>query len=219
MTSAGDRAAPDAPWHRPGRARYALRRLRGIAKVPVTVSEPAEGTVVVLRDQPVVTRDGTILRVNVHLPPGSGSFPTVLCAHPYGKDRVPVRTRRGGYRVPFQYRALRQTDRLSYSNLTTWEAPDPAWWTARGYAVVNCDLRGAGTSDGVGALMSMQEGEDVADLVEWAAEQQWSSGSVGLLGVSYLAIAQWHGAAQRPPSLKAIVPWEGFVDPYRALLR
>jgi predicted acyl esterase len=190
-----------------------------MVKLDVTVHEAPEGTVVVERDRPVTTRDGTVLRVNVHRPAGDGPFPTVMCAHPYGKDAVPARTRRGGYRVSFQYRILRQTGPLSFSNLTTWEAPDPAWWAAQGYAVVNCDLRGAGTSDGVGALLSLQEGEDIADLVEWAAHQPWSNGSVGLLGVSYLALSQWNGAAQRPPSLKAIVPWEGFVDPYRALLR
>jgi len=32
-----------------------------------------------------------------------------------------------GYGVSFQYRALRQTDRVRFSTLTGWEAPDPAW--------------------------------------------------------------------------------------------
>ena len=161
-------------------------------------------------DLPVTTRDGTILRVNVHRPPGDGPFPTIVCTHPYGKDKVPVRTRRGGYRVSFQYRVLRQTDPIRFSNLTTWEAPDPAWWTGKGYALVNCDLRGAGTSDGVGQLLSAQEGEDISDLVEWAAAQSWSTGAVALVGVSYLALSQWNGASKRPPSLRAIIPWEGF---------
>lgn len=185
----------------------------------MTVVEPEPGSVVTDHDQPVTTRDGTVLRVNVHRPPGPGPFPTIVCAHPYGKDKVPVRTRRGGYRPSFQYRIMRQTAPISFSNLTTWEAPDPAWWAGQGYAVVNCDLRGAGTSDGVGDLLSSQEGEDVADLVEWAAAQPWSTGAVALVGVSYLAVSQWNGASQRPPSLKAIIPWEGFTDAYRGLAR
>lgn len=214
-----DRVTTDRPWRRPGAGRYAVARLRGLIRVPVTVIEPAPGTVMVDRDQPVVTRDGTVLRVNVHRPPGAGPFPTIVCTHPYGKDKVPVKTRRGSYRVSFQYRILRQTGPISFSNLTTWEAPDPAWWADQGYAVVNCDLRGAGTSDGIGNLLSAQEGEDVADLVEWAASKPWSTGAVALVGVSYLAVSQWNGASQQPPSLKAIVPWEGFTDPYRGLLR
>ena len=219
MRTDDDRAATDTPWRRPGRALYALRRLRGIAWPPVTVFEPAPGTVVLDRDQPVATRDGTVLRVNVHRQPGDGRFPTLLFAHPYGKDKVPVRTRRGGYRVSFQYRIMRQPAPITFSNLTSWEAPDPAWWVGQGYAVVNCDLRGAGTSDGVGAPLSDQEGEDIYDLVEWAGARPWSTGAVGMLGVSYLALSQWKVAAQRPPSLKAIVPWEGFSDAYRALVR
>jgi predicted acyl esterase len=188
-------------------------------RIPVTVHAHDPSVVVVERERPVLTRDGTTLRANVHHPPGDGPFPTILCTHPYGKDNVPTPTRRGSYRVSFQYRALRQTGPIAFSDLTTWEAPDPEWWAARGYALVNCDLRGAGTSDGVGTLMSKQEGEDIFDLVEWAAAQPWSTGAVGLLGVSYLALSQWRGAAERPPSLRAIVPWEGFTGPYRTLLR
>jgi hypothetical protein len=45
---------------------------------------------------------------------------------------------------------MRQPTPVSFSTLTGWEAPDPNWWVTQGYAVVNCDLRGAGTSDGVG---------------------------------------------------------------------
>jgi uncharacterized protein len=85
--------------------------------------------------------------------------------------------------------------------------------------VVNCDPRGAGTSDGVGDILSVQEGQDVYDVIEWATAQPWNTGAVGMIGVSYLAISQFEGTAQRPPHLRAIVPWEGMTDPYRDLLR
>jgi predicted acyl esterase len=219
MHDIGDAAGPDRPWKRPGAGRYAVARLRSILRPPVTVVDPIPGSVVVDHDVAVATRDGTVLRVNAHRPPGDGPFPVILCAHPYGKDSVPRRTRRGGHRPSPQFRIMRQPAPVRFSSLTTWEAPDPAWWAGHGFAVVNCDLRGAGTSDGRGALLSEQEGQDVADLVEWAAAQPWSNGAVGLLGVSYLAISQWEAAAQRPPSLRAIVPWEGFTDGYRDFIR
>ena len=41
---------------------------------------------------------------------------------------------------------------------------------------------------------------------------------IGLLGVSYYAITQWQVAALQPPSLAAIIPWEGFADLYRDAL-
>jgi uncharacterized protein len=208
----------DRPWHRPGAAWYALGRLPALLHPPVSVYEPPEGSLSVLRDLPVVVRDGTTLRVNIVLPSGGGRFPVLMSAHPYGKDNLPQR-RSCGYRVSVQYRLLRQTGPVRFSSLTGWEAPDPAWWAAQGYAVVNCDLRGAGTSGGSASLLSDQEGEDVCDLIGWATAQPWSTGAVGLLGVSYLAISQWKAAALRPPGLKAICPWEGFTDAYRDLLR
>jgi predicted acyl esterase len=195
-----------------------MGRLPGLLHPPVSVYEPAAGSLSMLRDLPVVVRDGTTLRANVVLPPGAGRFPVLLSAQPYGKDDLPRRRGRG-WRVSFLYRILRQTGTVPFSSLTGWEAPDPAWWAARGYAVVNCDLRGAGTSEGTAGLLSDQEGEDVYDLIEWAAGQPWSTGAVGMIGVSYLAMSQWKGAALQPPGLKAICPWEGFTDAYRDLMR
>jgi predicted acyl esterase len=194
-------------------------RLAGLLRPAVTVTEPPAGAVAVERDVAVPMRDGVVLRVNVHRPPGDGPLPAIMCAHPYGKDVVPRRGRRGGWRVSPQYRIFRQPAPVAFSSLTGWEAPDPAWWTARGYAVVNCDLRGCGTSDGTGDPFTAQEGEDYHDLIEWAAAQPWCTGKVGLLGVSYLAISQYEAAATRPPHLAAICPWEGFSDAYRDLMR
>ncbi len=208
----------DRPWHRPGAAWYALRRLPTLLHPPVSVYEPTAGSLSVLRDLPVAVRDGAVLRVNVVLPAGGGRFPVLMSAHPYGKDNLPRRRGRG-WRVPFLYRILRQTATVRFSSLTGWEAPDPAWWAAQGYAVASCDLRGAGTSEGSAGLLSDQEGEDVYDLIEWAAGQPWSTGAVGMMGVSYLAVSQWKAAALQPPSLKAICPWEGFTDAYRDLMR
>jgi predicted acyl esterase len=208
----------DRPWRRPGAARYALRRLPGLLRPNVDVCEPAGDALSVLHDLPVTVRDGTTLRVNVVLPAGAGPFPVLMSAHPYGKDNLPRRRGRG-YRVSVQYRVLRQPAPVPFSTLTGWEAPDPAWWTAQGYAVADCDLRGAGTSDGEASLFSDQEGEDVYDLIEWAAAQPWSTGAVGLIGVSYLAMSQWKAAALRPPGLRAICPWEGFTDAYMDLFR
>jgi predicted acyl esterase len=110
---------------------------------------------------------------------------------------------------------LSQERPFSHSSLASWEAPDPAFWVPHGYVLVNADLRGWGRSDGVGDLLSAQEGLDGHDLVEWAASQPWSNGRVGMTGVSYLAIVQWRTAATRPPHLCAINPWEGFTDVYR----
>lgn len=189
------------------------RNLRRVLHPDVRVT-PAPTGVVFERDVPVVVRDGTTLRGNVFRPVQEGRYPVLLSVQPYGKDSLPRRTR-SGHAVPTQYRLASNDEPMTFSEWTSLEAPDPASWVPRGYVVVNVDLRGWGTSDGTAEPFLPTEGMDVHDVVEWAAEQSWSTGKVGMTGVSYLAISQWTGAATRPPHLEAINPWEGFTDGYR----
>ncbi|MCX2932467.1 CocE/NonD family hydrolase [Mycobacterium sp. CVI_P3] len=203
----------DRPRRRPGAAAYARCRIRAFLNPPVTVV-PAPAGLIKDHDVAVPMRDGVTLRANVYRPPGDGPFPVILSIHPYGKDKLPRRTRRG-WRLSFQFRIMNQSEPYQISSETGWEAPDPVAWVARGYVVINADARGAGTSDGVGSLLSGDEARDVYDMIEWAGTQPWSNGRVGMLGVSYLAISQYKAAALRPPHLAAICPWEGFTDAYR----
>jgi predicted acyl esterase len=105
--------------------------------------------------------------------------------------------------------------KLGYSRWTGFEAPDPLHWTARGYAVAIYDLRGMHKSEGATEILTAHVAEDYAEVIAWMADQPWSSGKVGLLGVSYLAMTQWHVAALKPRGLAAIAPWEGATDFYR----
>ncbi len=205
----------DRPWKRTGAARYAVARVRGIRRPPVRVCAPPPD-VVTDHDVAVPVRDGVVLRANVYRPPGAGPYPVILSAHPYRKDAVSTR-KWGRWSFSPQYRIMRQPGPVEFSALTTWEAPDPVWWLRHGYVIVNADVRGAGTSEGSGALMSDQEAQDIYDILEWAGRQPWSNGNVGMLGVSYLAMSQYKAAAMHPPSLKAICPWEGMTDAYRDL--
>jgi uncharacterized protein len=196
---------------------WSVRRLWGMLAPPVTIDAPPTG-VRCETDVAIQARDGTTLRVNVFRPEAAGRYPVVMCAHPYGKDRLPHRIG-GRYQPLLLYRLLGQPAPIRFSAWTSWEAPDPAFWVPRGYVLVNADLRGFGRSEGVGALLSDQEAQDYYDLIEWAASQPWSNGRVGLNGVSYLAISQYKVAALRPPHLAAICPWEGFTDCYRDFAR
>ena len=192
---------------------YAAARLARMAFPRLAITAPPPG-IRFERDVTVTMRDGTALRVNVFRPGRPGRFPVLLSAHPYGKDVLPRRSP-FGYLPPARYRFIRQPDPVTFSAYTSWEAPDPGFWVPRGYAVVNADLRGFGTSEGVATFLSEQEATDYAEIIAWAAAQPWSTGKVGLNGVSYLAISQWRVAALRPRSLAAICPWEGWTDVYR----
>ncbi|HEY1529382.1 MAG TPA: CocE/NonD family hydrolase, partial [Galbitalea sp.] len=203
----------DRPWRRPGAAAYGRRRVRAALRPPVTVyamsADIRKDT-----DVPVQMRDGVTLRLNLFRPAGEGPFPVLLSAHPYGKDALP-QLKHGTWSVNPQFRIMNQSAPFQISDQTSWEAPDPAWWAGRGYAVINLDTRGGGHSEGRGDLLSDEEAEDISEVIAWAADQSWSTGEVGMIGVSYLAMSQYKVAALNPPALKAICPWEGFTDAYR----
>ena len=196
----------------------AWRLLRNAIRPDVRVT-PLPPGIHVDWDVPVTVHDGTKLRVNIFRPEASlGPVPVIMSAHPYGKDKIPAKTR-SRRTAPMNYRLVLQPRTVQFSEMTSWEAPDPAVWVPRGYAVVNADLRGAGTSEGIGDLFTEAEALDYYDLIEWAGTQTWSNGRVALDGVSYLAISQYRVAALHPPHLAAICPWEGFTDIYRDFLR
>ena len=106
---------------------------------------------------------------------------------------------------------------LNCSRWAGFESPDPAYWVENGYAVVQADVRGMHKSEGQAGVLRPLDAQDYYDLIEWAAVQPWCTGRIGLMGVSYLAMSQWHVAALKPPHLRAIVPWEGVTDLYREL--
>jgi predicted acyl esterase len=81
------------------------------------------------------------------------------------------------------------------------------------------DSRGAGRSGGILDSFSAREGMDLRDCIEWAGQQEWSNGRVGLNGISYLAMCQWQAAGLRPAHLAAICVWEGASDFYRDAYR
>ncbi|KAK5059698.1 hypothetical protein LTR84_009581 [Exophiala bonariae] len=102
---------------------------------------------------------------------------------------------------------------------SSWETPDPGYWTKQGYIIVRTDERGSGQSPGLLDTMSRGTSEAFFDVVEWCSEQPWSTGKVGLLGISYFAGTQWRVAARKPKGLAAIIPWEGMSDYYRDRVR
>jgi uncharacterized protein len=168
------------------------------------------------RDVSIVMPDGVRLSANVFLPEASGPLPVVLALTPYDKD---IDVRAWAERSITRRKQLGLgMGRFRVSDCTPFEAPDPAYWVKAGYAVAHVDLRGRGKSEGVSEPYGRAELEDYPRIVEWAAAEEWSNGRVALHGVSYLAIVQWYVASDAPPSLVAIVPWEGNSDRYRDVL-
>jgi predicted acyl esterase len=165
------------------------------------------------RNVEVSMRDGARLRANVYRPDADGCFPVLMTFGPYGKD-VPLRQfmQEAWDRLQQTYPEIPAASSCKH---LVFERPDPEVWVPDGYVLINVDSRGAGKSAGRLDPNSPAEFRDFYDAIEWAGVQRWSSGKVGLLGISYYAAGQWFVAAMRPPHLTAILPWQGTYDFYR----
>jgi putative CocE/NonD family hydrolase len=155
------------------------------------LSEPVH-TVAQHHDVPIEVRDGTVLLADVLRPAEEGRYPALIAAAPFPRQ-------------------LQNTG----APLAFVEAGASDFFVPRGYAHVLVNLRGTCGSGGTFSFLDEQERRDLYDLVEWTAAQPWCDGQVGMIGVSYFAMAQLHAAVMRPPHLRAIFPFAATVDAYR----
>ncbi|RJQ48681.1 MAG: CocE/NonD family hydrolase [Desulfobacteraceae bacterium] len=164
-------------------------------------------------DVPIEMDDGVVLRCDVYRPIQDGSYPVLLTYGPYGKYLA----FQDGYPDQWQRMADGHPDVTAGSSnkYQNWEVGDPEKWVAYGYACVRVDSRGCGRSPGYVEVWSPGEARDLYACIEWAAEQSWSSGKVGINGISYYAMNQWQVASLQPPHLAAMCAWEGAADYYR----
>ena len=164
-------------------------------------------------DVPIVMDDGLVVRADVYRPAKVGKFPVILSYGPYAKGLA----FQEGYPSAWRRMAEKHPDVTagSTNKYQNWEVVDPEKWVPHDYACVRVDSRGCGCSPGVIDHFSPRETKDFYDCIEWAGVQPWSNGKVGLNGISYYAINQWHVASLQPPHLAAICAWEGAADWYR----
>jgi predicted acyl esterase len=173
---------------------------------PPQHTEVRENGLYIERNVSVRMRDGVEILIDIYRPVApAGPLPILLGWSPYGKHNTSAR---------LAWPAAGVADGWISSH-TAFEAPDPVYWCAAGYAVVYPDPRGSWYSQGELRHGGLGEARDCYDLIEWLAERPWTNGRVGMTGVSYLAAIQWQVAPLRPPHLAAINPWEGFTDWYR----
>ena len=138
-------------------------------------------------DMGITLSDGCRLSARVWRPEGAGPVPAILEFLPYRKrDGTAAR------------------DALTHP-----------WMAARGYACVRVDMRGNGDSDG---LMedeySPQELADAVEVIHWLAAQDWCSGKVGMMGISWGGFNALQVAALDPAPLRAIITLCSTVDRY-----
>jgi predicted acyl esterase len=134
----------------------------------------------------ITTRDGTKLATNVTLPNPALAGP-------------------GPYPVVVEY--------SGYDPAQPGGAPQEAQiYPYFGYAVVAVNMRGTTCSGGAFWFFEEAQRSDGYDVIETVAQQPWSNGKVGMVGISYSGYSQLYVASTRPPHLKAITPLSPFSD-------
>lgn len=131
--------------------------------------------------------DGKRLAAAIWLPDGPGPFPAVL-----------------------EYLPYRRSDGTSLRDQSTYPA-----YARAGIVGVRVDSRGQGDSEGLfDDEYSPQELSDASEVIAWIADQGWSNGSVGMMGISWGGFNSLQVAALRPPALKAIISIASTSDRY-----
>ena len=129
----------------------------------------------------VTLEDGVRLAADIYWPAGADKkerFPVLLEYLPYRKDESRAR---------------------NYSLYS--------YFLDNGYVVARVDMRGTGRSEGITipyeySDIELDDGEEVID---WLSTQEWSSGSVGMFGISWGGFNSIQMAMRNPPALKAFV--------------
>jgi uncharacterized protein len=213
--------------------RVATLAQRPAASGPLTVLDPERSTpdqsfyasqTLVDGFQYITTRDGTRLSTSVFLPGpiDKGPYPTVVEYSGYSPSKP------GTNLLTDNAEAIRQAvpgaDPASLCAVVSFACNAPSQPAsllalAMGYAVVAVNMRGTGCSGGAYDFFEPLQVLDGYDVVETAAAQPWvKNHKVGMVGLSYPAVAQLFVAASQPPSLAAITPLSVYDDTARGVL-
>ncbi|EHS50966.1 hydrolase CocE/NonD family protein [Rhizobium sp. PDO1-076] len=143
----------------------------------------------VIENEWIVIADGTRLAARIWMPDGADA------------DPVPA---------VFEFLPYRKRDGTSPRDESTYPV-----FAAAGIAGVRVDIRGSGESDGVidGEYTEL-ELANACELIAWIADQPWSNGSVGMMGISWGGFNCLQVAALQPPALKAVISIASTTDRY-----
>ena len=146
-------------------------------------------------NQYLTMRDGTKIAIDVWLPhTSSAPSPTILRQTRYFRSinlRFPLSIFTRGR--PIDHSGLYAKRRKQFLEA--------------GYAWVDVDVRGSGASTGHRICpWSEDEIKDGGEVVDWIVQQDWSSGKVGSLGISYDGTASEMLLVNRHPAVRAIAP-------------
>ena len=128
--------------------------------------------------------------------------PTVLHCTPYRRSFILTGEGTSAARYQHELRAMEPGELVTQYE----ERPIARDLIHHGYRFVSLDLRGTGASFGELYNDSWLAGHDIAEVIDWICAQDWSTGRVGMVGISYEGMIQFFTAAHQPEGLKCIAP-------------
>ena len=145
---------------------------------------------IIIREVWIPMADGVRLAADLYMPGNLNEddrLPVLLEYLPYRKD---------------EHRKLRY--------------PVFSYFVNRGYIVARVDIRGTGRSEGklIEYEYTEQEQLDGEVVIDWLSKQDFSSGNVGMFGISWGGFNALHLAIRQPPALKAILAMMATDDIY-----
>lgn len=152
-------------------------------------------------------QDGCRIAIDVLHPTLDGrriesASPTVLHCTPYRRSFVLTGEGTSAARYQQELRAMEPGELVTQYE----ERPIARDLIHHGYRFVSLDLRGTGASFGELYNDSWLAGHDIAEVIDWICAQHWSTGRVGMVGISYEGMIQFFTAAHQPEGLKCIAP-------------
>lgn len=167
--------------------------LAAVTAGPPSVSrEPSPPVYEIARQEAWIPMpDGVRLAADLHMPKGRR-----------GRERFPVLLEY----LPYRRTESRRGSHALYS-----------YFVRRGYVVARVDIRGTGNSEGrlIEHEYSEREQADGEAVIDWLAKQPFSSGKVGMFGISWGGFNSIHMAMRNPPALKAIIAVDATDDLYQ----
>lgn len=171
------------------------------------------------RDVKVPLANGSYVYADIYRPAKDGQYPVIMNCGPYGRafnhHTICNEADFEAHEEMEERYFLGNPDGLVSENH---ESVNTAVWVPQDYIVMRIDGPGMGKSPGKLAIWGYNTAEAFRDAIDWAGEQPWSNGNVGLWGMSYYAMIQHQVASLAPKHLKAMIAIGTDVDMYEEVV-
>jgi putative CocE/NonD family hydrolase len=193
------------------------RTIRQLCNAPTARNEVRRHILGIQRfkDVKIALQNGLYVYADVFRPAKEGKFPVIMNCGPYGRA--------------FYHHSIaddadfdaheEMEERYFHGNpegqvFENHETANTVDWVPHDYVLVRVDGPGSGKNPGTLAPFGIETAEAFRDAIDWAGEQAWSNGNVGLWGMSYYAMSQHAAASLEPRHLKAMIAIGTDVDLY-----